>query len=156
MKKLNIILLIVLILMVGFAGWFMIGGTLRAQTYTATAPASEHSDACTSIQNIVASGAAPQQFGVLPDSFDGCTLVDTTITLTNNGLFDAEWIDISVTPASGDIAVYSVTGEASSLAAGTSGQVNLKLLTTAPAGTVRTITLNYYVFGMKRSITVEG
>lgn len=156
MKRLNIILLIVLVLMAGFAGWFMIGGTLRAQTYTATAPASEHPDACASIQNIVASGAASQQFDAFPTSTDGCTLVDTTITLTNIGLFDAEWIDISVTPASGDIAVYSITGEASSLAAGTSGQVNLKILTSAPAETVRKITLNYYVYGMPRSITVEG
>lgn len=156
MKRLYIFLLIVLILMVGFAGWFMIGGTLRAQVYTATAPASEHPDACASIQSIVASGAAPQQFGVYPDSTDGCTLVDTTITLSNIGLFDAEWIDISVTPANGDIAVYSVTGEASSLAAGTSGQVNLKILTSAPAETVRKITLNYYVYGMQRSITVDG
>lgn len=156
MKKLNIFLLIVLILMVGFAGWFLIGGTLRAQVYTATAPASDHPDACASIQTIVSSGAAHQQFGQLPNSPAGCTLVDTTVTLSNIGLFDAEWIDISVTPASGDIAVYSLTGEASSLAAGTSGQVNLKLLTTAPADTKRRITLNYYIYGMLRSITVEG
>lgn len=156
MKKLNIFLLIVLILMVGFAGWFMIGGTLRAQVYTATAPASEHPDACASIQSIIASGAAPQQFAPLPSTPDGCTLVDTTITLSNIGLFDAEWIDISVTPASGDIAVYSLTGEASSLAAGSNGQVNLKLLTTAPAETTRKIKLNYYIYGMLRSITVEG
>jgi len=156
MKKLNIFLLIVLLLMIGFAGWFMIGGTLRAQVYSATAPASDHPDACTSIRNIVNAGAAPQQFDQLPDSPDGCTLVDTTITLSNIGLFDAEWIDISVSPAPGDIAVYSLTGEASSLAAGTSGQVNLKLLTAAPAETTRKITLNYYIFGMLRSITVEG
>lgn len=156
MKKLNIFLLIVLILMVGFAAWFMIGGTLRAQIYTATAPASEHPDACASIQNIITSGAAHQQFGQLPASPDGCTLVDTTITLSNIGLFDAEWIDISVSPAPGDIAVYSITGEASSLAAGANGQVNLKLLTTAPAETPRKITLNYYIYGMLRSVTVEG
>lgn len=156
MKKLNIALLIVLILMIGFAGWFMIGGTLRAQVYTATAPAVDHQEACISIQNIINAGAAPQQFGQLPDSPDGCTLVDTTVTLSNIGLFDAEWIDISVSPAPGDIAVYSLTGEASSLAAGSSGQVNLKLLSSAPAETKRQITLNYYIFGMLRSITVEG
>lgn len=156
MKILNTFLLIVLVLMIAFAGWFMVGGTLRAQVYTATAPAADHPDACASIQNIISSGAAPQQFGQLPDSPDGCTLVDTTITLSNIGLFDAEWIDISVTPAPGDIAVYSLTGEASSLASRTSGQVNLKLLTSAPAGTSRKITLNYYIFGMLRSITVEG
>lgn len=156
MKKLNIFLLIVLILMVGFAGWFLIGGTLRAQVYTATAPASDHPDACASIQSIVNAGAAHQQFGQLPATPEGCTLVDTTITLSNIGLFDAEWIDISVTPATGDIAVYSLTGEASSLSAETSGQVNLKLLTSAPAETKRKITLNYYIYGMLRSITVEG
>lgn len=156
MKKLNIFLLIVLILMLGFVAYFLIGGTMKAEVYTATAPAMDHIDACKSIQSIVNSGAAPQQFTALPSSPEGCTLVDTTITLTNPGLFDAEWIDISVTPAAGDIAVYSLTGEASSLASRTSGQVNLKLITTAPAETRRKITLNYYVFGMMRSVSVEG
>lgn len=156
MKKLNVFLMIVLILMLAFVAYFYIGGTLRAQATIATAPASDYPDVCASITSIVNSGAAPQQFAALPSSPEGCTLVDMTVSLSNYGLFDAEWISISVEPAEGDIAVYSMTGESSAIAARTAGQVNLKLVTTAPAETTRKVTLNYYVFGMLRSVTVEG
>ena len=114
MKKLNVFLLIVLILMLAFVAYFFIGGTLHAQTSIATASASDYPDVCKSITNIVNSGAAPQQFAELPASPNGCTLVDMTISLTNPGLFAAEWLDFSVAPANGDIAVYSMTGETTS------------------------------------------
>ena len=156
MKKLNILLMIILILLLAFVAYFFIGGTLHAQAYVATAPASDYPDVCKSITSIVNSGAAPQQFTELPSSPDGCTLADITISITNPGLFDAEWIDIIVTPAEGDIAVYSMTGETTDLAARTAGQLNLKLVTSAPAGTTRSIKLNYYEFGMLRSVTVEA
>ena len=156
MKKLNILLMIVLILMLAFVAYFFIGGSLHAQASIATAPAQDYPDVCASIINIVNSGAAPQQFAALPSTPAGCSLVDMTIALTNPGLFDAEWISISVTPAEGDIAVYSLTGESSTLAAHSSGQVNLKLVTSAPAGTTRKVTLDYYVFGMLRSVSIEG
>ena len=156
MKKVNVFLTIVLILMLAFVGYFMVGGTLRAEAHVASAPAMEHLDACSSILSIVNSGATPQQFQPLPSTPEGCTLVDATITLSNTGMFDAEWIDISVEPAEGDICVYSLTGETSSLAARSAGQVNLKLLTAAPAGTTRTVRLSYYVFGMLREIEVEA
>ena len=155
MKKLNIFLTVVLVLMLGFIAYFMIGGTLRAQSSVAAAPAMDHIDACKSIQSIVSSGAAPQQFAPLPATPEGCTLIDATVTLTNPGMFAAEWIDIIVEPADGDIAVYSTSGETTSLLPRTSGQVNLKLLTTAPEGTTRTVKLSYYVFGMLREIEVE-
>ena len=156
MKKLNIILLVVLILLVAFVAYFFIGGTLQAQPQAATAPAANHPEAFASIQNILSSGAAPRQFAESPASAEGCTLADVTITLSNYGLFDAEWIDVSVIPAAGDVAVYSLTGEASSLPARSTGQINLKLITTESANTPHTITLRYYVFGMLRTLTVTG
>jgi len=156
MKKLNIFLMIVLILMLAFVAYFFIGGTLHAQTSVATASAADYPDVCKSISNIVNSGTAPQQFAPLPSSPQGCTLVDMMITLTNPGLFDAEWIDITVEPVEGDIAIYSMTGESSSIAARTAGQVNLKLVTSAPADAARKIKLSYYVYGMLRSITIEA
>ena len=154
MKKVNVFLTIVLVLMLAFAAYFMIGGTLKAQTSAATAPAMDHLDACASIQSIIASGTAPQQFAALPATPEGCTLADVTITLTNPGMFAAEWIDLTVDPAEGDIAVYSTSGETTSLAPRSAGQVNLKLLTAAPEGTVRTVRISYYVFGMMREIKV--
>lgn len=154
MKKLNVLLSIALILLLGFVAFFFIGGTLRSAVSVATASASDYPEVCTSIQSIVDSGAAAQKFSDLPESMDGCTLIDMTISLSNYGLFDAEWIDVSVSPASGDLAVYSLTGESSSLPSRTMGAVNLKLISSAPADTTRPITLSYYVLGMKRSITV--
>ncbi len=156
MKALNIILSIILTLLLAFAVWFFVGGTLKAEPTIATADAMDHIDVCRSIQSIMNANAAPQKFAELPGSPEGCTLVDTTVTLTNPGLFDAEWLDISVSPAPGDICVYSLTGEAASIPAQSASHVNLKLLTTAPAGTPRTITISYYIYGMLRSVTVEG
>ena len=78
MKKLNIFLMIVLILMLAVVAYFFIGGTLHAKAAVATAPASDYPDVCASISNIVNSGAAPQQFTVLPASPKDCTLVDMT------------------------------------------------------------------------------
>ena len=154
MKKLNIVLQAILILLIAFVACFFIGGTLRAQPRKAAVAAADQPDAFASIQTILASGGAPRQFGEAPSSADGCTLMDVTITLSNYGLFDAEWIDLTLAPAQGDIAVYSLTGEASSLPARSTGQVNLKLITTAAADAPRTVEIRYYIFGMKRSITV--
>ena len=153
MKKLNIFLGIVLGVLVILVAYFFIGGTLGASVSTASALATDQADAYASIQNILSSDSAPQQFADAPDSADDCTLIDVTITLKNRGMFPAEWISMSVTPASGDIAVYSLTGEGSNIASYSAGQVNLKLITTTPTET-RTITIQYYVFGMLRSITV--
>ena len=154
MKKFNVFLAVVLVAMLAFVGYFFVGGTLKTQPYTASAPAKDYPDACRSIQNILNSGGAPQQFAALPATPEGCTLVDTTVTLTNPGVFAAEWISVSVSPADGDIAVYSLSGESSSLAARSTGQVNFKLLTSAPAETTREVTISYYVFGMLRKVTV--
>ena len=156
MKKLNIFLTIVLLILLALAGWYLIGGTLNAEVYSITAPASEHPDAYASIQNVILSGSAPQQFAAELPSIENCTLVDTTITLANNGLFPAEWLDIRVEASDGDIAVYSLTGEGSDLAARSIGQVNLKLITTARPDAVRTIRIQYYVYGMPRTLTIVG
>ena len=106
---------------------------------------------------MLASGSAPQQFtGDIPQSADGCTLVDVTISLTNSGLLPAEWLDVAITAQPGDIAVYSLTGEGSDVPARSSGQINLKLITAESAAAPHTITLRYYVFGMPRTLTVTG
>ena len=157
MKKLNIFLFIVLLALIALAVWCLAGSHLSAQMQILTAAASEHPDAFASIQNGLASGSAPQQFtGTLPQSADGCTLVDVTITLTNSGLLPAEWLDAAVTAQPGDIAVYSLTGEGSDIPGRSAGQINLKLITAEPAATPHTITLRYYVFGMPRTLTVTG
>lgn len=157
MKKLNIFLLVVLVLLAALAVWFYVGSNLGAEVHTVTAAAADHPDAFASIRSVLSSGSAPQQFaGGVPESADGCTLADITITLTNAGLFPAEWVDVAVTGLPGDIAVYSLTGEGSDVPGRGTGRINLKLITTEAAGTPHTITLRYYVYGLPRTLTVTG
>ena len=157
MKKLNVFLLIVLLVLIALLILVLAGSHLGAEAHIITASASEHPDAFSSIRSVLASGSAPQQFtGDIPQSADGCTLVDVTISLTNAGLLPAEWLDVAVTAQPGDIAVYSLTGEGSDIPARSTGQINLKLITAESAETPHTITLRYYVFGMPRTLTVTG
>ncbi|MBQ8110889.1 MAG: hypothetical protein IJ124_12090 [Clostridia bacterium] len=156
MRKLTALLAIIFTLLLGFAAWFYFGGTLRAQVYIQSAAASEYPEAYGAIRSLLASNSAPQRFDGSPLHEDaaGYTLVNVTITLTNRGLFAAEWLDIRAGAVPGDIAVYALTGEGSDIAPRDSGQVNLKLITTASPAAERPITIQYYVHGMKREITV--
>lgn len=155
MKTRTVILAIVFSLLAGSLAFYFIGGTLGAQVQTITAPASEYSDAFASIVNVLESGSAPIYFTQenLSDS-SKYTLMDVTIHLNNPGLFPAEWLEITTGGASGDIAVYSLTGTGSNIEPRSGSQVNLKLITTNP-GALRTYTIEYYVLGMKRSVRVS-
>ena len=157
MRRLTAVLATVFFILAGLAAWFYLGGTLRAVPYIRTARAADYPEAFGAIRGLLDSGSAPQVLGSEPVSEDptAYTLVDITVTLANRGLFAAEWLDISAVGAPGDIAVYAVTGEGSNIAARDSGQVNLKLITTARADVSRDVIIQYYVHGMKRTITVR-
>lgn len=157
MKKLNLFLGIVLVLLVGFVIYFFAGGALNAQMNVITAPAAEYPEAFASIQNVLTSGSAPQLFAAdFPEDAANYTLADITVTLANRGLFPAEWLDVTVTGVGGDVAVYSLTGEGSSIPALSTGQVNLKLITSVSESVPREITIRYYVFGMQRTVRIAG
>jgi len=155
MRKLTVLLAVVLALLLGFAGWFYLGGTLRGEVTVQAAPAANYPEAFGSVRALLESGAAPQVLdgGALSEDPAPYTLMDITVTLANRGLFPAEWLHITAQGAPGDIAVYSVTGEGSDVAPRDSGTVNLKLITTAPVDAPRSVTVQYYVHGMKREIT---
>ena len=157
MRRLTAVLATVFFIMAGLAAWFYLGGTLRAEPYIRTARAADYPEAFGAIRGLLDSGSAPQILGSEAVSEDPAayTLVDISVTLTNRGLFPAEWLDISATAATGDIAVYAITGEGSTIAARDSGQVNLKLITTARADALRDVVIQYYVHGMKRAIIVR-
>lgn len=157
MRKLTVPLSIILILLLAFAAWFYLGGTLRAETYIQTARAADYPQAFAAIRALLASGSAPQVLGgdAVTEDPSAYTLADITVTLTNRGLFPAEWLDIRTEAVEGDVAVYALTGEGRDIAARDSGQVNLKLITTARADATRNIHIQYYVHGMKREITVR-
>ena len=156
MKGFTIFLSVILIAMIGFCVFFYVGGTLDVQMGNISANAAEYPDAFNSIRNVIASGSAPQVFSGDPlDDPKNYTLLDINLTLTNRGIFDAEWVHAEVSGATGDVAVYSLSGEGMDIAARSSGQMNLKLITRAPVSVSRTITLQYYVYGMSRSISFE-
>ena len=156
MRKLTVLLSFILLLMLAFAGYFYAGGTLRAQPYVQTAAAADYPEAFAYIRSLIASGAAIQVFDDTPLAEDPSlyTLADITVSLSNRGLFPAEWLDVRANAAPGDIAVYALTGEGGNVDARGAAQVNLKLITTARADAPRSIAIQYYVHGMKREITV--
>ena len=155
MKKRTIILAVIFALLALSLSVYFIGGTLSARVQVITAPASDYPEAYKSIVNVIESGSAPAYFAQedLSD-ISRYTLMDITIHLTNPGFFPAEWLDITTGGVPGDIAVYSLTGAGSTIDARSGGQVNLKLITSANAGTPRAYTIDYYVLGMKRSVRV--
>lgn len=156
MRKLTILLAIVLALLLGFAGWFYLGGTLRSEVAVQSARAADYPEAFGAIRSLVTGGTAPQVLGgsALSEDPSPYTLMDINVTLTNRGLFPAEWLHITVEGAPGDIAVYAITGEGNDVAPRDSATINLKLVTTAAADAPRRIVIQYYVHGMKREITV--
>ena len=155
MKKLTLLLGAVLALMLVCAGIFWFGGALHAEPRVLTAGAAEYPDVFQSIRSVLKSGAAPQTFdGAALGEADCYTMMDITLTLRNRGFLPAEWLHMELAGEPGDVAVYSLSGEGTSLPARSEGQVNLKLITAADPGPGRTVTVEYYVFGVKRRITV--
>lgn len=155
MKKINIFLIVVLTMMLAFVVYFFVGSMLDADVHMVSAAASDHPEAFASIQNTISSNTAPQRFtNDVPTTADGYTLIDVNITLSNKGVFPAEWISAEVEGVNGDVAVYSLSGVGSSISGRSSGQMNLKLITAASKNASRRIYLTYYVFGMERTLTL--
>ena len=143
-------------MILAFCGFFYTGGTLHAQVTSITAGAAEYPDAFASIRNVVSTGTAPQMFSVDPlDDPANYTLVDVSMTLANRGIFDAEWLNIQVQGVTGDVAVYSLTGDGADVPARSTAQANLKLITRAAKDSVRSIRIQYYVYGISRTITLQ-
>ncbi|MBQ3574459.1 MAG: hypothetical protein IJA26_02230 [Clostridia bacterium] len=156
LKPSTIILSLILIVIIAFGAFFYAGGTLQAQVSCISANAGDHPEAFVSIQNVLQSNSAPQLFSTDPlGDPANYSLLDISISLTNRGIFDAEWLNIQLAGITGDVAVYSLTGDGTDIGARSSGQVNLKLLTRASADSPRSVSIQYYVYGISRTITVD-
>lgn len=154
MRKSTMILGTVFLIMAMMAVLFLLGSNLSVKLSTMTANAADYPKAYASIENVMAAGA-PQLFSeALPEDPADCRLEDVTITLANRGLFPAEWISVNVDGAPGDVAVYSITGEGSSIAGRSVGTVNLKLVSLERGSGARVYHIQYYVYGMKRELDV--
>lgn len=155
MKPFNVVLCLILVLLLAFGAFFYAGSTLRADVNSITAGAADYPEAFSSIEDVLSSSTAPQIFSTDPlDDAANYSLVDVNVTLTNRGVFDAEWLNIQLSGVTGDVAVYSLTGDGADVPARSSAQINLKLITRAPASVHRELTIQYYVYGISRSVTV--
>lgn len=157
LRSVSVILSLILVLILAFCAFFYTGGTLQASVSSIRASAAEYPEAFSSIQSVLSSGTAPQVFSTDPlEDPSGYVLVDISIALTNRGLFDAEWLNVQVEGASGDIAVYSLSGDGSDVLKRSTGDLNLKLITRAPENAARNIRIQYYVYGISRSISIPA
>lgn len=157
MRPATTVFSLILVLILAFCAFFYTGGTLQANVSSISASAAEYPEAFSSIQNVVSGGTAPQIFsGDVLDDPANYSLVDISIALSNRGIFDAEWLNVQVTGTTGDIAVYSLSGDGTDVAARSTGDVNLKLITRAPENAVRSISIQYYVYGISRTITLQA
>ncbi len=155
MKPITAVLSLILVLMLAFCAFFYVGGTLQANATCISANAAEYPEAFESIRAVIERNAAPQRFSTDPlDDAANYSLVDITVSLHNRGLFDAEWLNIQLTGVTGDIAVYSLTGDGADIAARSTGQINLKLITRAGQQAARSLSIQYYVYGISRTINV--
>ena len=156
MKPSTVILALILIVIIAFGAFFYTGGTLQAQVNCISANAGDHPDAFASIENVIASNSAPQLFSADPlGDAANYSLMDISINLTNRGIFAAEWLNIQLEGITGDVAVYSLTGDGTDIAPRSSAQVNLKLLTRSPVDSPRSASIQYYVYGISRTIKVD-
>ena len=156
MRTLTVFLSLILILMLSFCAYFYAGSTLHAEISCITASASEYPDTFEAVRHVLVSGSAPIVLsGDNLDDASACSLVDVNIILTNRGIFDAEWLNIQTQGTEGDIAVYSLTGDGSDVPARSTGQVNLKFVTRASGSVPRSLTIQYYVYGISRTIEVN-
>ena len=155
MRPITFILSMILVLMLAFGIYCYVGSNLQANVSCISASAADYPEAFESICAIIERDAAPQSFSdeTLGDA-SAYSLVDISVTLRNRGLFAAEWLNIQFAGAAGDIAVYSLTGDGTDVAARSTSQINLKLITRADQQTARTLTIQYYVYGISRTIQI--
>lgn len=155
LKPFNIFLSLILVLMLAFCAFFFAGGTLMVSVSSISANAADYPDAFESIQAVLAGDTAPQSFITEPlGEAEEYRLVDINLSLSNRGVFDAEWLNIEMEGILGDAAVYSLSGNGEDVPARGGAQANLKLITQAPADVKREISIQYYVYGISRTVKV--
>lgn len=156
MRTATLLLSLILVLMLCFCAFFYTGGTLQAQVGRTAASAADYPESFEQVRRILESGSAPRRFSEeeLGDA-SAYSLTDVNILLTNRGMFDAEWLNVQPESLDGDIAVYSLTGDGSDVPARGTGLVNLKLVSRAAADAPRTLRIQYYVYGISRTIEIH-
>lgn len=156
LRTLTVILSMILVLMLAFCAFFYAGGTLHAEVSRTVAAAADYPDIFAQVQGVLNSNSAPRRFSdeALGDAA-AYSLVDVNIILFNRGIFSAEWLNVQPDGADGDVAVYSLTGDGTDVPARSTGSVNLKFVTRAAPDALRRLKIQYYVYGISRTIALN-
>ena len=155
MKALKIALAVFLGALIAFAAFFWFSSSLKTEVQVVEVEAQTQQEAFDSARDLLLAGIAPEVFQEeIPESSNGYTLTDVNLTLTNAGPFEAEWITWEIVPGEFDIALYSFTAPQGDLASGEETVINMKFLSRAGEDS-RTVTLQYYVFGLKRTLNIS-
>ena len=155
MKALKIALAVFLGALIAFAAFFWFSSSLKTEVQVVEVEAQTQQEAFDSARDLLLAGIAPEVFQEeIPESSNGYTLTDVNLTLKNAGPFEAEWITWEIVPGEFDIALYSFTAPQGDLASGEETVINMKFLSRAGEDS-RTVTLQYYVFGLKRTLNIS-
>ena len=149
MKALSIVLAVVAACLLALIAVFWFGGALEAELDIAPAIAGE--EALAAVED-VQNGLAVDVLTPIDETRD-CALTDITVTFANSGLFDAEWLTCSLVPGAGDVALCAQSDIKLDVEARSQAQLTLRVLTQGD-GAGRALDVEYYVLGMRRTMTV--
>lgn len=149
MKALSIVLAVVAACLLALIAVFWFGGALEAEV--AIAPAITGDEALAAVED-AQNGLALHTYASIDETRD-CALTDITVTFANSGLFDAEWLTCSLVPGAGDVALYAQSDIKLDVEARSQAQLTLRVLTQGD-GAGRALDVEYYVLGMRRTMTV--
>lgn len=156
MKALTIALSVIAALLIALIAVFLLGGALGVEASVTTTPAAQDAPGFAAAVEGVEAGSAPLVLET-PDAENAgaYALTDVTVTFANSGLFNAEWLTFEIVPSVGDVAVCSQSASVLDVPARSQAQLTLRLLSKSGAsGAGRALEVEYYVLGMRRTMTV--
>ena len=156
MKVLSIVLSVIAALLIALIAVFFIGAALDADVSVATLPAAQDALGFAAAVESVQLESAPAIYETLESvAAADYAVTDITVTFHNKGFFAAEWLTFEFIPATGDVALCTQSADRLDLPARSEAQLTFSLLSKEGAsGARRALNVEYYVLGMRRTMTV--
>ena len=156
MKVLSIVLSVIAALLIALIAVFFIGAALDADVSVATLPATQDALGFAAAVESVQLESAPAIYETLESvAAADYAVTDITVTFHNKGFFAAEWLTFEFIPATGDVALCTQSADRLDLPARSEAQLTFSLLSKEGAsGARRALNVEYYVLGMRRTMTV--
>ena len=156
MKVLSIVLSVIAALLIALIAVFFIGAALDADVSVATLPAAQDALGFAAAVESVQLESAPAIYETLESvAAADYAVTDITVTFHNKGFFAAEWLTFEFIPATGDVALCTQSADRLDLPARSEAQLTFSLLSKEGAsGAGRSLNVEYYVLGMRRTMTV--